>query len=93
MTSVSTAHPLRWQQITPVFCDVDPCTHTLDPLGSRTDYAAHQREFSAFTFGAGLATRIARGDRRMPRVDVVVRRGSCVQLQPSRANDRRFWGG
>src|SRR5439155_27059854 len=26
-----TAHSLQWQAITPVFCDVDPRTHNLDP--------------------------------------------------------------
>ena len=30
-TFVATAHALQWQQITPVFCDVDARTHTLDP--------------------------------------------------------------
>jgi dTDP-4-amino-4,6-dideoxygalactose transaminase len=30
-TFVATAHALQWQQITPVFCDIDPRTHTLDP--------------------------------------------------------------
>lgn len=30
-TFVATAHALQWQQITPVFCDIDPATHTLDP--------------------------------------------------------------
>ncbi|MEX0666266.1 MAG: aminotransferase class I/II-fold pyridoxal phosphate-dependent enzyme [Acidimicrobiia bacterium] len=30
-TFVATAHALQWQQITPVFCDVDPTTHNLDP--------------------------------------------------------------
>lgn len=30
-TFVATAHALQWQGITPVFCDVDPQTHTLDP--------------------------------------------------------------
>lgn len=30
-TFVATAHALQWQEITPVFCDVDPQTHTLDP--------------------------------------------------------------
>ena len=29
-TFVATAHCLQWQEITPVFCDVDPVTHTLD---------------------------------------------------------------
>ncbi len=31
MTFIATAHALQWQQVTPVFCDVDPQTHTLDP--------------------------------------------------------------
>lgn len=30
-TFVATPHALQWQRITPVFCDVDPQTHTLDP--------------------------------------------------------------
>jgi len=30
-TFVATAHCLQWQGITPVFCDVDPHTHCLDP--------------------------------------------------------------
>jgi dTDP-4-amino-4,6-dideoxygalactose transaminase len=30
-TFVSTAHALQWQEITPVFCDIDPVTHNLDP--------------------------------------------------------------
>jgi dTDP-4-amino-4,6-dideoxygalactose transaminase len=30
-TFVATAHALRWLNITPVFCDVDPATHTIDP--------------------------------------------------------------
>ena len=31
LTFVATAHALTWQGITPVFCDVDPRTWTLDP--------------------------------------------------------------
>jgi dTDP-4-amino-4,6-dideoxygalactose transaminase len=30
-TFVATAHALQWQEITPVFCDIDPQTHTIDP--------------------------------------------------------------
>jgi dTDP-4-amino-4,6-dideoxygalactose transaminase len=30
-TFVATAHSLQWQEITPVFCDVDPRTHAIDP--------------------------------------------------------------
>jgi len=31
MTFVATAHALQWQEITPVFCDIDPQTHNIDP--------------------------------------------------------------
>ena len=30
-TFIATAHALQWQGITPVFCDIDPQTHNLDP--------------------------------------------------------------
>ncbi len=30
-TFVATAHALQWQEITPIFCDLDPLTHNLDP--------------------------------------------------------------
>ena len=30
-TFIATAHALQWQEITPVFCDMDPGTHNLDP--------------------------------------------------------------
>src|SRR5215471_17596939 len=30
-TFIATAHALRWLGITPVFCDVDPQTHNIDP--------------------------------------------------------------
>lgn len=36
MTFVATAHALQWQQITPVFCDIDPHTHTVDPTKVET---------------------------------------------------------
>lgn len=30
-TFIATAHALEWQGIKPVFCDIDPTTHNLDP--------------------------------------------------------------
>jgi dTDP-4-amino-4,6-dideoxygalactose transaminase len=30
-TFIATAHSLQWQEITPVFCDVDPDTYNIDP--------------------------------------------------------------
>lgn len=34
-TFVATAHALQWQEITPVFADVDPVTHLIDPASVR----------------------------------------------------------
>ncbi len=31
-TFIATAHALQWLGITPVFCDIDPVTHNIDPL-------------------------------------------------------------
>ncbi|MCM3903808.1 MAG: aminotransferase class I/II-fold pyridoxal phosphate-dependent enzyme [Pyrinomonadaceae bacterium] len=31
-TFIATAHALQWQEITPVFCDIDPHIHNLDPI-------------------------------------------------------------
>jgi dTDP-4-amino-4,6-dideoxygalactose transaminase len=30
-TFIATAHALQWQEITPVFCDIDPSNHMIDP--------------------------------------------------------------
>ena len=30
-TFIATAHALQWQEITPIFCDIDPQTHCIDP--------------------------------------------------------------
>jgi dTDP-4-amino-4,6-dideoxygalactose transaminase len=30
-TFIATAHALRWHGLTPVFCDIDPRTHNIDP--------------------------------------------------------------
>jgi len=32
-TFVATVHALAWMGLTPVFCDIDPVTHSLDPHG------------------------------------------------------------
>jgi dTDP-4-amino-4,6-dideoxygalactose transaminase len=35
-TFIATAHSLSWQAITPVFADIDPATHNLDPQSVRS---------------------------------------------------------
>jgi dTDP-4-amino-4,6-dideoxygalactose transaminase len=34
-TFVATPHALKWQEVRPVFCDIDPNTHNLDPYKVR----------------------------------------------------------
>lgn len=34
-TFIATAHALHWQEIVPVFADIDPATHNLDPAAVR----------------------------------------------------------
>jgi dTDP-4-amino-4,6-dideoxygalactose transaminase len=34
-TFIATAHALQWQEITPIFADIDPSTHNLDPRSVR----------------------------------------------------------
>lgn len=40
-TFVATAHALNWQGITPVFADIDPATHNLDPESVRRMITPH----------------------------------------------------
>ena len=43
-TFIATAHALQWQEITPVFCDIDPATHNLDPeQGGGDDHSTYHR--------------------------------------------------
>jgi dTDP-4-amino-4,6-dideoxygalactose transaminase len=34
-TFIATAHALQWQEITPIFADIDPSTHNIDPASVR----------------------------------------------------------
>ena len=43
-TFIATAHALQWQEITPIFADIDPATHNLDPAAvRRMSHAADHR--------------------------------------------------
>ena len=55
-TFIATAHALQWQEITPVFGDMDPLTHNLDPGGIERLIAQGRPALSAFMYGAGHAT-------------------------------------
>jgi len=65
-TFVATAHALAWHGLRPVFCDVDPATHTLDPervakmIGPRTAAILGVHLWGRCCYVAALAA-IARG--------------------------------
>jgi len=40
-TFVATAHALQWQQIRPVFCDIDPATQNIDPSAAQRLISPH----------------------------------------------------
>jgi dTDP-4-amino-4,6-dideoxygalactose transaminase len=42
-TFIATAHALQWQGIRPVFCDIDPETHTLNPASVEKLLTPHTR--------------------------------------------------
>ena len=54
-TFIATAHALQWQEITPVFVDIDPQTHNIDPAAVRTPHhPAHNRHHRRSSLGAAL---------------------------------------
>ena len=63
-TFVATAHALQWQEITPVFCDIDPRTHNLDPNRiEENDHAAHHRDYRRACLGPPVRRRRSDRDR------------------------------
>ena len=56
-TFVATAHALQWQEITPVFADIDPRTHNIDPASIERLITPRTPASSGCTSGAGHAIR------------------------------------
>ena len=89
-TFVATAHSLQWQEITPVFCDIDPQTHNLDP-------AQVERLITPRTTGIiGVHTwgrrAISKPCKRSPAAETCssIRCGPRIWLLLQRQNGRRF---
>ena len=72
-TFIATAHAVQWLGFTPVFCDVDPHTHTIDP--ARVEELITPRT-TGHCWRASLGTtvrhRSARRNRAPARVEIVV---------------------
>jgi len=63
-TFIATAHALHWQEITPVFADIDPSTHTLDPDSVCRMITPRTTALSASIYGD--AVRLFTNCRRLP---------------------------
>ena len=77
-TFIATAHALQWQEITPVFADMDPATHNLDP-------ARIERHITPRTTGI-LATHV--WGRPCPveaLTEIAERRGLKLMFDPAHA--------
>ena len=55
-TFIATAHALQWQEITPVFADIDPATHNLDPDAVRRMITPRTTGIIGVALGSGIAT-------------------------------------
>jgi len=64
-TFVATAHALQWQAIVPVFSDIDPETHTIDPAPAMRLITPRTAGIFGVTFWAAHA--ISMGSRRLRR--------------------------
>ena len=74
-TFVATAHALQWQEITPVFADIDPSTHNLDPEAVRRMITPRTTGIvGVHLWGRGAPVRRARGDRGRTSSETHVRR-------------------
>jgi DegT/DnrJ/EryC1/StrS aminotransferase family len=87
-TFVATAHALQWQEITPVFCDIEARTHRMDP-------AQVEKMITPLTSGIiGVGPRVRCGgagsDCAAAEPAAVVRCGARVCLLVQGEADRRF---
>ena len=89
-TFVATAHSLQWQEITPVFCDIDPRSHNIDPAQVEKLITLERLALSVSTSGEGLA--MSRRWRGSPKAwsRLGFRRGARVWLLPARNNGWQF---
>lgn len=56
-TFIATAHALQWQGITPVFADMDPATHNIDPSKIERLITPKTTGIIGVQYGAGGAKR------------------------------------
>ncbi len=90
-TFVATAHALQWQEITPVFADIDPRTHNIDPASiERLITPRTTRHHRRSRLGAPLRYGGPRRDCRQASSQAPVRCRSCFRLLARRSHDRHL---
>ena len=88
-TFVATAHALKWQEITPVFADIDPATHSLDPASVEAAITPRTTGIiGVHLWGRPCAVDELAGIAPTARFEAGVRRGPRLRLLARRADDR-----
>ena len=84
-TFVATAHALQWQEITPIFADIDPGDpQSRSGRGAAHDHAPDDGHRRRAPLGPAGARRGTRGDRRRARAAADVRRVARLRLHARR---------
>ena len=90
-TFIATASALHWQGITPVFADIDPATHNLDPAAVRGMITPRTTGIlGVHLWGRAAPVAEVTGDRRRARTEAPLRCGARIRMQSRRSHDRRF---
>ena len=90
-TFIATAHALQWQEITPIFADIDPATHNLDPAAVwRMITPRTTGIIGVHLWGRPSPVQGTRGYRQGTQAAPDVRRVARLRLQPGRQAARRF---
>jgi hypothetical protein len=90
-TFIATAHALQWQGITPVFADIDPATHNLDPHAVEARITPRTTGIiGVHLWGRPCADGRLAGTRRPARPGPDVRCLPRLQLHARRETDRQL---
>ena len=91
-TFVATAHALQWQEITPVFADIDPTSYTIDPgCLDRLITPRTSGIIGVHVWGRPCNTKAIETIAKRNGLKVMYRRSPCSRMLARGPNDRRLW--
>jgi len=91
-TAVATAHAVQWQNITPIFCDIDPRSHTLHPESVEQMITPRTTGIiGVHLWGNPCNIDALSGIARRRGLKLIFRCRACVWLFIPRSYDWRFW--